>query len=111
MQVPPSREWESFTNREPSLLKPDHKPRDPAKVTFPFSDHKLTKPIIEATLARKSTMLKRRTTSYYVLSPSGFLLEYKDHDPITNPEPTLSLKLSDCDLGHPPSRSGKPGFT
>ena len=111
MQIPPDREWENFMNREPSLLKPDYKPRDPAAVQFPFSDHKLTKPVLEATLERKSTMLKRRTTSYYVLSPSGFLLEYKDQDPVTNPDPTLSLKLSDCELGNPPPKSGKAGFT
>ena len=111
MQIPPEKEWENFNNREPSLLKPDHKPLDPARVSFPFSDHELTKPLIEATLARKSTMLKRRTISFYVLSAAGFLLEYKDHDPITNPEPTLCLKLSDCELGNSPARSGKAGFT
>src|SRR5947207_619581 len=111
MQLPPNKEWESFTYREPSLLKPDHKPRDPATVPFPFSDHKLVKPVLEATLERKSTMLKRRTTSYYVLSAAGFLLEYKDNDPITNPDPTLCLKLSECELGNSPSRSGKAGFT
>src|SRR5271169_1502003 len=93
MQVPPEKEWENFSNREPSLLKPDYKPLDPARVSFPFSDHKLTKPVIEATLERKSRMLKRRITSFYVLSATGFLLEYKDYDPITHPEPTLSLKL------------------
>ena len=111
MRVPPGKEWEAFTNREPSLLKPDHKPRDPATVAFPFSEHKLVKPVLEATLARKSTMLKRRTTSYYVLSAAGFLLEYKDRDPITHPDPTLCLKLADCDIGNSPARSGKAEFT
>src|SRR5437762_14327878 len=63
MRVPPNKEWEAFTHREPSLLKPDHKPRDPATVAFPFSDHKLVKPVLYATLERKSTLLKRRTTA------------------------------------------------
>ena len=56
-------------------------------------------------------MLKRRTTAYYVLTGSGFLLEYKDGDPILHPDPVLALKLSDCELGNAPSRSGKAGFT
>lgn len=111
MAVPIDREWTSFTEREPSLLKPDHKPRDPANVVFPFSDHALTKPVLDATLARKSTMLKRRQTAYYVLTGSGFLLEYKDADHILHPDPTLALKLCDCELGNSPSRSGKAGFT
>jgi hypothetical protein len=76
-----------------------------------MSDHPLTKPLLEATLARKSNMLKRRTTAYYVLTGSGFLLEYKDADPILHPDPTVALKLSDCDLGNAPSKSGKAGFT
>src|SRR5271170_4712896 len=111
MAVPLDREWASFTDREPSLLKPDHKPRDPANVVFPFSDHPLTKPVLQATLARKSTLLKRRQTAYYVLTGSGFLLEYKDSDHILYPDPTMALKLSDCELGNAPSRSGKAGFT
>lgn len=111
MRVPPGKEWEAFAYREPALLKPDHKPRDPATVPFPFSDHKLVKPVLEATLARKSTILKRRTSSYYVLSAAGFLLEYKDRDPITTPEPTLCLKLAECELGNSPARSGKAEFT
>lgn len=56
-------------------------------------------------------MGRRRTTAYYVLTPSGYLLEYKDPNPITNPDPVLSLKLSDSEIGHSPSRSGSPGFT
>jgi hypothetical protein len=56
-------------------------------------------------------MLKRRSTAYYVLTPTGFLLEYKDHDPVLHPEPTLSLKLADCEIGNAPARSGKAGFT
>ena len=111
IKVPPEREWENFTNREPALLKPDHKPRDPSQVTFPFDNHPLVKPVLEATLDRKSTMLKRRHTATYVLTPSGFLVEYKDNDPIANPEPSLALKLADCMLGPSPAKSGKAGFT
>jgi len=109
--MPPEKEWEAFCAREPSLLPEDHKPRDAASVAFPFHDHHLVKPVIEGPLARKSTLLKRRNAAHYVLTPSGFLLEYKDKDVIQNPDPTLSLKLSDCELGNPPSRSGKAGFT
>lgn len=111
MRVPPAREWEAFLKREPSLLEANHQPRDPATVPFPFCDHSMVRPVLEGTLARKSTMLKRRQTAYYVLSAAGFLLEYKDHDPILNPEPALSLKLADCDLGNSPPRSGTAGFT
>lgn len=111
MRVPPEKEWEEFTARESSLLKPDHKPRDPASVTFPFSDHRLVQPVLAATLARKGTMLKRLQSAFYVLTPSGFLLEYKNDDHFSNPEPVLSLKLADCELGNPPSKSGTAGFT
>jgi hypothetical protein len=113
MQVPPEREWENFKNREPSLLTEDHKPLDPKNASFPGSDHALTKPVIEGPLSRKSTRLGRRTTAYYVLSPAGFLLEYADKDPATNPEPTLCLKLADCELGNSPEQAGilgKAGF-
>ena len=106
--VPPEKEWEAFTNREPALLKPDHKPRDPLTATFPFHDHPLVKPVLEGRLDRKSTLLKRRQPAHYVLTPSGFLLEFKDADVILNPDPTLSLKLWDCVLG---PRGDKSGFT
>ena len=114
MQIPPEREWENFKNREPSLVTADHKPLDPKDASFPGSDHALTKPVIEGHLSRKSTRLGRRTTAYYVLSPAGFLLEYPDKDPATNPEPTLCLKLADCELGNSPEQagiSGEAGFT
>ena len=108
--VPAQREWKYFEGRESSLLKPDHQPRDPATVDFPLSDHATTKPVLAGRLNRKSTMLKRQHASYYVLTPSGFLHEYKDADATSNPEPTLSLKLADCDLLNPPEKSGKAGF-
>jgi len=111
MQVPPELEWDNFKQREPSLLKPDHKPLDLKNASFPGSDHKLTKPIVEGPLSRKSTMLNRRTTAFYVLSPAGFLLEYPDRDPVTNPKPTLCLKICDCELGNSPESSGDAGFT
>jgi hypothetical protein len=111
MGVPAEKEWKYFSSRESSLLKPDYKPRDPLAVEFPFSDHPSTKPVLEARLDRKSTVLKRRQPAYYVLTPSGYLHEYKESDPVANPDPTLSLKLADCDLGNPPAKSGKAGFT
>jgi len=110
IRVPPEREWENFARREPALLNPDGKPRDPSQVPFPFDNHPLVKPVLEATLDRKSTMLKRRHTATYVLTRSGFLLEYKDNDPIANPEPSLALKLADCLLGPSPAKSKKAGF-
>src|SRR5881394_3578174 len=61
MKVPPEKEWNAFTMREPTLLKPDHKPHDPETAVFPFSDHALTKPVLEGDLMRKSTMLKYST--------------------------------------------------
>jgi hypothetical protein len=56
-------------------------------------------------------MLKRHQSAYYVLTPSGFLLEYQDEDLVLHQDPTLSLKLADCDLGNSPSKSGKAEFT
>jgi len=108
--VPAEKEWEAFQAREPTLLPQDHKPSDPLTATFPFHDHPTTRPILEARLDRKSTMLKQRKAADYVLTPSGFLHEFKDNDPIMNPEPTMSLKLADCTLG-PRGDKGPPGFT
>jgi len=109
--VPPEKEWKYFESREPSLLKSDQKPRDPATVEFPFSNHATTQPILEDNLDRKSTLLKRTQSAYYVLTPSGFLHEYKDSNPIENPEPSLSLKLADCELSDLHSKTGKNGFS
>jgi hypothetical protein len=106
--IPPKHEWEAFTAREQSLLKPDHKPRDPLKTSFPFSTHPLTQPLLETRLTRKSTLLKRKQPAFYVLTRSGYIHEYKDNDPVLYPDPTLSLKLSDCSLG---PRGDGSGFT
>jgi hypothetical protein len=109
--VPPQKEWKYFESREPSLLKSDQKPRDPSNVQFPFSDHATTKPVLADTLNRKSTMLKRTQSAYYVLTPSGYLHEYKDSDPVANPEAGLSLRLADCELSESPTATGKIGFS
>ena len=111
MLVPPDTEWENFKHRESSLLKPDHKPLDPKNASYPGSDHELPKPLIEGPLSRNSTLFNRRTTSFYVLSPALFLLEYPDRDPATNPQPTLCLTICARESGISPERSGEAGFT
>ena len=99
-----------LNNCEPSLLQPDHKPRSSNSLIPPSQIINSQNHSSKQTLAHKSTILK---TSNSILHSqcSWFPTWYKDHDPITNPEPTLCLKLSDCELGNSHARSGKAGFT
>jgi len=97
-KVSSDRDWQFMSTREPAILPSDYKPRDPTQVTFPFSEHELSKPLFEGPLNRKSTRLRRIIPAYYVLTPSGFFLEYKGPGAELFPEPSLSLKLADCEL-------------
>lgn len=103
-RVPLDFEWANFTVRNAHLLiDPSEPDRTVDAVRFPNEDHKSTKPLIEGTLSRKSRnklSMAGYTTSYYVVTPSKFLHEFKDNDNFrTDPQPQISIYLPDAVIG------------
>lgn len=101
-KIPPDYEWVNFVMRNDAvLIDPDAPPRAFEHITFPNQDHRATKPLIEGSLERKSrAVIKGYSTGYYVVSPAGFLHEFKDdNDFHKDPTPELSLYLPDCVIG------------
>jgi len=103
-RVPLDFEWANFTVRNAHLLiDPSEPDRTVDAVRFPNEDHKSTKPLIEGTLSRKSRnklSMAGYTTSYYVVTPSKFLHEFKDNDNFrTDPQPQFSIYLPDAVIG------------
>lgn len=103
-QVPLDFEWANFTVRNGHLLQDPSSPdRTIDSVTFPNQSHKSTQPLIEGTLTRKSRnklSMAGYTSSYYVVTPSKFLHEFKDNDNFrTDPSPELSIYLPDAVIG------------
>lgn len=57
---------------------------------------------------RKGKIMRSYSPAYYILTPTGFLHEFKDQD--SNGEPEMSLYLPDCTigaLGHEPGNNTK----
>jgi hypothetical protein len=104
-RIPPDFEWKSFVNRNGSLLiDPNSPPRSVDSISFPNQNHKATQPLIEGTLERKSRNILSTgySTGYYVVTPSGFLHEFKDNDNFRkDPVPELSIYLPDAVVGGP----------
>lgn len=104
-QVPHDFEWKGFLNREGHrLVNPSEPPRSVDSVHFPNQSHPSTKPLIEGSLERKSrNKLSWGTqSSYYVVTPSKFLHEFKDDDNVRqDPKPELSIYLPDAVIGTP----------
>lgn len=103
--VPPEFEWANFTVRSADrLAQPNEAPRSVDNITFPNMDHAATKPLIEGSLERKSRnkLSWGYSTSYYVVTPSRFLHEFKDSDNTRDdPKPELSIYLPDATVGTP----------
>ncbi|RYP10043.1 hypothetical protein DL764_000901 [Monosporascus ibericus] len=104
-QVPHDFEWKGFLNREGHrLVNANEPPRSVDSVHFPNQSHSSTKPLIEGSLERKSrNKLSWGTqSSYYVVTPSKFLHEFKDDDYVRqDPKPELSIYLPDAVIGTP----------
>ncbi|RYP53154.1 hypothetical protein DL768_001828 [Monosporascus sp. mg162] len=104
-QVPHDFEWKGFLHREGHrLVNPNEPPRSVDSVHFPNQSHPSTKPLIEGSLERKSrNKLSWGTqSSYYVVTPSKFLHEFKDDDNVRqDPKPELSIYLPDAVIGTP----------
>lgn len=98
--IPLDFEWKGFVHRNNTvLIDPGAPKRDTSRISFPNQDHLSTKPLIAGTLERKHA-LKGYSTSYYVVTPSKYLHEFKDDDDIRkDPAPDLSLYLPDCTIG------------
>lgn len=99
--VDPNHEWNLFVRRNDGVLID---PQAPAKTldnaTFPNQHHESTRPMCQGTLERKSGMLRKFDSSFYVITPSRFFHEFKsDDDTNIDPTPELSLFLPDCSTG------------
>jgi len=110
--ISPSGEWNAFVNRDRTLANPNAAPRTAKSITFPGSDYELTQPVLEGDLLRKGTVIKKYNSAYYVLTPAGFLHEFKSKSFETDPEPSWSLDIKTCAIGaHSPPNVGKAKWT
>lgn len=61
---------------------------------------------------RKGTVIKKYNSAYYVLTPSGFLHEFKSKSYETDPDPAWSLDIKTCTIGaHSAPNTGKAKWT
>lgn len=104
-RIPPDFEWKAFAARcKDRLVDPNEDPRSAESIQFPNMHHSSIKPLIEGTLERKSRnkLSWGTTTSYYVITPSKFLHEFRDDDYMRkDPTPELSIYLPDAIIGAP----------
>lgn len=101
-RIPPDFEWINFfMSNADKLVDPDQAPRTLQSITFPNQDHRSTQALIEGSLERRSrAVIKGYSNGYYVVTPAGYLHEFKDDDDFRrDPSPELSLYLPDCVLG------------
>lgn len=102
-RIPPDFEWSGFVNRRGDMLvDPNGPPRSVEDIQFANQNHVATQPLIEGTLERKSrSMLSSGySTGYYVVTPAGYLHEFKDNDNLRkDPTPDLSIYLPDAVIG------------
>ncbi|EME49122.1 hypothetical protein DOTSEDRAFT_67999 [Dothistroma septosporum NZE10] len=100
-RIPPDFEWNGFVQRNANvLIDPSGSKRTVENIGFANQDHSATKPLIAGSLERKSGLLKKYDTSFYVVTPSKYLHEYKtDDDFAKDPTPENSLYLPDCLIG------------
>lgn len=103
-RIPPDFEWQGFKQRNAHLLvDPNSQPRSIDAITFPNQNHELTQAVIEGTLERKSRnklSMGGYSTGYYVVTPSKYLMEFKDNDNVRkDPTPDLAIYLPDATIG------------
>src|ERR1700753_40994 len=100
-RVPGDFEWNGFLKRNTGvLIDPQAPERNINSVSFPNESHRSTIPLISGSLERKTKLLRRYETSYYVVTPAKYLHEFKtDDDFAKDPVPDLSLFLPDCVVG------------
>lgn len=100
-RIQPDFEWNGFIRRNGNvLIDPSAGKRSLETIAFPNQDHRATQPLIAGSLERKSGMLKRYDTGFYVITPSKYKHEFKtDDDFAKDPTPENSLYLPDCLIG------------
>ena len=99
-RIPPDFEWQGFIKRNGDLLvDPSVPQRSVSSISFPNQNHAATQPLIAGVLERKSR-LRGYNSGYYVVTPAGYLHEFKDDDDFRkDPSPELSLYLPECTVG------------
>jgi len=100
-RIPPDFEWNGFVKRNAAILiDPSAPKRTVENIGFANQNHKSTQPMIAGSLERQSGLLKKYDTSFYVVTPSKYLHEFKtDDDFAKDPSPENSLYLPDCLIG------------
>ncbi|KAF2716823.1 PH domain protein [Polychaeton citri CBS 116435] len=100
-KIPQNFEWQGFVKRNNNvLIDPSAPKRSIENISFPNQNHRATQPLIAGSLERKGKMLKSYNSSFYVVTPSKYLHEFKtDDDFAKDPEPENSLYLPDCLVG------------
>ncbi|TGZ78472.1 hypothetical protein EX30DRAFT_356033 [Ascodesmis nigricans] len=101
--IPTDFEWTNFLTRNSSVLIPlDAAPRTVDSITFPNSTHPSTIPTLHGSLQRKGKIMRSYYAAYYVLTPAGYLHEFKDQDSSNHTkdsDPESSLYLPECSIG------------
>lgn len=99
-RITPDFEWNGFVKRNNHLLiDPAAPKRAVESIGFANQDHRSTQPLIAGSLERKG-MMKSYSTSFYAITPSKYLHEFKtDDDFAKEPQPETSLYLPDCLIG------------
>lgn len=111
VSIEKDKEWNDFVEKNQKYLVPqENYARNVKNITFSNMNSPGTQPLVEGYLTRRTTVLKNFQTNYYVVTPAGFLQEFKSADADTDPVPELSLYLPHSSLGAlPPANS--PEFT
>jgi len=99
--ITPITEWEAFSSRDDCLLDPQTPLRNPQKINYPGVREPSTAAIYQGILQRKKKYTKAYKEGYFVLTPSGFLHEFKSSNLTKNSVPELSIFLLECTLGAP----------
>ncbi|KAJ3912041.1 hypothetical protein F5877DRAFT_54595 [Lentinula edodes] len=109
----PTVEWVSLSARTDHLLDPDTPLREPRFIRYPCKDDPCVVGVHEGVLLRKRRYVRRWREARYVLTPAGFLHEFRDdHNNNVDADgvetPVFSLFLPECTLG-PPNAHDRPG--
>lgn len=105
--IDPELEWKEFSKRSDHLIPDDFPMRDLDNITFPGNNDETTKPITSGILERKKRFTRHYKEGYYVLTPSGYLHEFKSSDLSKHPQPEVSIFLPNCSLGPPAPADAK----
>ena len=100
-QVAPDFEWNGFVQRNNQvLIDPNAPPRTMSNISFPNQNHRSTEPVVAGSLEKKGKLLKKYEASFWVITRSNFMHEFKtDDDFAKDPVPETSLYLPDCMIG------------